>query len=37
MTYLPDADEYMPVDEVTNGVKTLDISGTGTLYLKKPY
>ena len=28
MTYLPDADEYMPTDEVPNGVKTLDISGT---------
>jgi sulfate adenylyltransferase len=29
MTYLPDADEYMPSDEVPAGVKTLDISGTG--------
>ncbi|KAF1934304.1 sulfate adenylyltransferase [Didymella exigua CBS 183.55] len=28
MTYLPDTDEYKPVDEVTKGVKTLDISGT---------
>lgn len=28
MTYLPDSDEYMPVDEVPQGTKTLDISGT---------
>lgn len=28
MTYLPDADEYQPVDEVPAGTKTLDISGT---------
>lgn len=28
MTYLPDADEYSPKDEVPEGVKTLDISGT---------
>ncbi|KAK9476343.1 hypothetical protein V1514DRAFT_311711 [Lipomyces japonicus] len=28
MTYLPDADEYAPKDEVAAGVKTLDISGT---------
>src|SRR5690606_15532061 len=28
MTYLPDTDEYRPVDEVPAGVKTLDISGT---------
>ena len=28
MTYLPDADEYMPKDEVPAGTKTLDISGT---------
>lgn len=28
MTYLPDTDEYKPVDEVTPGTKTLDISGT---------
>ncbi|CAN6654043.1 sulfate adenylyltransferase [Trichomonascus vanleenenianus] len=28
MTYLPDTDEYMPVDEVPQGVKTLNISGT---------
>ncbi|KAK9383374.1 uncharacterized protein V2V93DRAFT_320416 [Kockiozyma suomiensis] len=28
MTYLPDADEYAPKDEVAPGVKTLDISGT---------
>lgn len=28
MTYLPDADEYAPKDEVPEGVKTLDISGT---------
>ena len=31
MTYLPDADEYMPIDEVPKGIKTLDISGTGNL------
>jgi sulfate adenylyltransferase len=30
MTYLPDTDEYKPKDEVEQGVKTLDISGTGT-------
>jgi sulfate adenylyltransferase len=29
MTYLPDSDEYKPKDEVEQGVKTLDISGTG--------
>jgi len=29
MTYLPDADEYKPKDEVEAGVRTLDISGTG--------
>ncbi|KAJ4988948.1 Sulfate adenylyltransferase [Stagonosporopsis vannaccii] len=28
MTYLPDTDEYRPKDEVPQGVKTLDISGT---------
>ncbi|ODV88398.1 hypothetical protein CANCADRAFT_146033 [Tortispora caseinolytica NRRL Y-17796] len=28
MTYLPDKDIYMPKDEVPEGVKTLDISGT---------
>ncbi|KAF3941433.1 hypothetical protein ABW19_dt0208020 [Dactylella cylindrospora] len=28
MTYLPDTDEYKPVDEVKPGTKTLDISGT---------
>lgn len=28
MTYLPDADEYQPVDEVAPGTRTLDISGT---------
>ncbi|TLD25971.1 sulfate adenylyltransferase [Venturia nashicola] len=28
MTYLPDADEYKPKDEVEAGVRTLDISGT---------
>lgn len=28
VTYLPDADEYKPVDEVPAGTKTLNISGT---------
>ncbi|KAH8719415.1 sulfate adenylyltransferase [Phaeosphaeriaceae sp. PMI808] len=28
MTYLPDSDEYKPKDEVEQGIKTLDISGT---------
>ncbi|KAF3912644.1 hypothetical protein ABW21_db0201111 [Orbilia brochopaga] len=28
MTYLPDTDEYKPIDEVKPGTKTLDISGT---------
>lgn len=28
MTYLPDSDIYMPVDQVPQGTKTLDISGT---------
>ncbi|KAJ4286768.1 Sulfate adenylyltransferase [Kalmusia sp. IMI 367209] len=28
MTYLPDTDEYKPKDEVAQGVRTLDISGT---------
>ncbi|RAO72802.1 uncharacterized protein BHQ10_008814 [Talaromyces amestolkiae] len=28
VTYLPDTDEYKPVNEVPAGVKTLDISGT---------
>ncbi|ETN45938.1 sulfate adenylyltransferase [Cyphellophora europaea CBS 101466] len=28
MTYLPDSDEYRPKDQVPEGVKTLDISGT---------
>ena len=28
MTYLPDSDEYMPKDQVPQGTKTLDISGT---------
>lgn len=28
MTYLPDTDEYKPKDEVTAGIRTLDISGT---------
>lgn len=29
MTYLPETGEYMPVDKVKNGIKTMDISGTG--------
>lgn len=28
VTYLPDSDEYRPVDQVPAGTKTLDISGT---------
>lgn len=28
MTYLPDSDDYKPVDEVQKGTRTLDISGT---------
>ncbi|CAI9627194.1 sulfate adenylyltransferase [Alternaria burnsii] len=28
MTYLPDSDEYKPKNEVEQGIKTLDISGT---------
>jgi sulfate adenylyltransferase len=28
MTYLPSTDEYMPRDQVPDGVQTLDISGT---------
>jgi sulfate adenylyltransferase len=28
MSYLPDSDEYKPKDEVPDGVRTLDISGT---------
>ncbi|RYP43467.1 hypothetical protein DL768_009913 [Monosporascus sp. mg162] len=28
MTYLPDRDEYMPVDEIPEGSRTLNISGT---------
>lgn len=28
VTYLPDTDEYKPVDQVSAGTKTLDISGT---------
>lgn len=28
MTYLPDSDEYKPKDEVKEGIRTLDISGT---------
>ncbi|KIJ49626.1 hypothetical protein M422DRAFT_777553 [Sphaerobolus stellatus SS14] len=28
MTYLPDTDEYQPVDEIPKGTTTLDISGT---------
>ncbi|KAI9819166.1 MAG: Sulfate adenylyltransferase [Pycnora praestabilis] len=28
MTYLPDSDEYKPKDEVEQGTRTLDISGT---------
>jgi sulfate adenylyltransferase len=28
MTYLPDTDEYAPVDEIPKGVRTLNISGT---------
>ncbi|KAB5559962.1 hypothetical protein GE09DRAFT_73046 [Coniochaeta sp. 2T2.1] len=28
MTYLPDSDEYSPVDEIPKGVRTLNISGT---------
>lgn len=31
MTYLPDTDEYSPIDEVKPGTKTLNISGTGEL------
>ncbi len=30
VSYIPDTDEYMPVDEIPAGTKTLDISGTGT-------
>jgi hypothetical protein len=32
MTYLPDSDEYKPKNEVEQGIKTLDISGTGRLF-----
>ncbi|KAJ6157359.1 Sulfate adenylyltransferase [Penicillium chermesinum] len=28
VTYLPDSDEYRPVDQVPEGIKTLNISGT---------
>ncbi|KAJ2090152.1 Sulfate adenylyltransferase [Coemansia sp. S100] len=28
LTYLPDTDEYQPINEVAEGVKTLNISGT---------
>lgn len=28
MTYLPDSDEYAPVDQIPQGVRTLNISGT---------
>ncbi|KAJ1834793.1 Sulfate adenylyltransferase [Coemansia sp. RSA 2711] len=28
LTYLPDTDEYMPINEVPEGTKTLNISGT---------
>ncbi|KAK3363653.1 hypothetical protein B0T25DRAFT_562642 [Lasiosphaeria hispida] len=28
MTYLPDSDEYAPIDEIAKGVRTLNISGT---------
>ncbi|KAJ1678268.1 Sulfate adenylyltransferase [Spiromyces aspiralis] len=28
LTYLPDTDEYRPIDEVPDGVRTLNISGT---------
>lgn len=28
MTYLPDRDEYMPVDQIPEGTRTLNISGT---------
>ncbi|KAK4133388.1 ATP-sulfurylase [Trichocladium antarcticum] len=28
MTYLPDSDEYAPIDEIPKGVRTLNISGT---------
>ncbi|KAK3996971.1 hypothetical protein QBC44DRAFT_317001 [Cladorrhinum sp. PSN332] len=28
MTYLPDTDDYAPVDEIPKGVRTLNISGT---------
>ncbi|KAK4125063.1 ATP-sulfurylase [Parathielavia appendiculata] len=28
MTYLPDSDEYAPVDQIPKGVRTLNISGT---------
>jgi sulfate adenylyltransferase len=37
MTYLPDSDEYKPKDEVEQGVKTLDISGTGMYTPFLPY
>lgn len=36
MTYLPDTDEYRPKDEVAQGVRTLDISGTGTPHPRHP-
>ncbi|KAJ4298486.1 Sulfate adenylyltransferase [Collariella sp. IMI 366227] len=28
MTYLPDSDEYAPIDEIPKGIRTLNISGT---------
>lgn len=28
VSYIPDTDEYMPIDEIPPGTKTLDISGT---------
>lgn len=33
VAYCPDTDEYIPADQVPEGVSTLNISGTGKRYL----
>jgi sulfate adenylyltransferase len=36
VSYVPDTDEYIPQDELKPGVTTLQISGTGTFFTRRP-
>jgi sulfate adenylyltransferase len=37
VSYCPDTDEYIPEDEISAGVSTLNISGTGIYFFRQYY